>query len=145
VKMIPVFRRAFLVLTAALFFSGLLYFILDKLVNRGPWHGMTLHLHGIIGLIFMVVFGDLLPTHVAPGLQGKVRRKTGLWVLALTGLLLLSVPALYYLTNEDLRTSVALIHTLLGLVVVVPFGIHLLHGRSETKTASRKRSRARRG
>lgn len=85
-----------------------------------------LRLHAWIGLWFLMVFGYLYGAHIQPGLMGRRKRKSGWILLALFGILFVTVPGLYYITNDDFKNKVALIHTVLGLVLFAPFFVHLL-------------------
>jgi FtsH-binding integral membrane protein len=80
--------------------------------------------HSVISLWFLILFGYLFHSHVEPSWRRGQKLKSG---AALTGtfiLLIVTVPGLFYLTNETLKSSVVWIHTYVGLSVLAVFLIH---------------------
>lgn len=130
--MSPPFKKVFLTSAALLYLSGVGYMILDTFVKvkgefgseHHPLQAPLLHVHGIVGLVFLVVFGHLYATHIRPGLRGRRRKRSGYFILIPLTLLALSVPALYYPASEELKNLVAGLHTYLGLAALIPFGLH---------------------
>ena len=126
------FKLIFIGTCLLLYITGALYAVFDNFVHvqgdfgdRHPLQFPTLHLHGIVSLLFFILFGYLFATHILPGLRGRRRRTSGWIVLGLIGILCATVPGLYYLTSESAKNVVAVIHTTLGLLAVVPFIIHM--------------------
>ncbi|HVV71569.1 MAG TPA: hypothetical protein VHI52_08735 [Verrucomicrobiae bacterium] len=127
------FKAVFFISAVLLYFSGVGYVIFDTFVHvKGefgnephPLQIHFLHLHGIAGLVFLFVFGHLFASHIRPGLRGHRRKVTGLSIFIPLAVLALTVPGLYYFGNEHLKNMVAAVHTYLGLVTVIPFGLHL--------------------
>jgi hypothetical protein len=89
-----------------------------------PFRVWWLDVHSVIGLFFMVLFGYLLHSHVRPSWRLRRRRKSGAVLTAGICLLLVTVPGLFYLSNEWAKTQVALFHTYFGLFMFFPFAVH---------------------
>jgi hypothetical protein len=132
VKLPQQFRFIVLTSLAGLYFSGAITWILDNwfLVNNGlgpepsPFHTWWREIHSIISLSFMVTFGYLLNSHVRPAWRTGRRLKSGFVLTAGIVMLLLTVPALFYLADESLKSKVVFFHTYFGLVMLLPFAVH---------------------
>lgn len=131
-KMSRALKLVFYSSFSILFFSGLLYFLMDQFIRvQGPFGETThpaqfwaLRSHAIAGLWFLYLFGFLYGRHVKPGLRSKKRLPSGIFFLVPIAVLCLSVPALYYLSNETWKHYAALIHTYLGIALILPLLIH---------------------
>lgn len=89
-----------------------------------PFRVWWLEIHSIIGLFFMVVFGYLLHSHVRPSWMRQRRVPSGVTLTAGIILLMVSVPFLFYLANEEWKAWVGWAHTYFGLVMAAPFIWH---------------------
>jgi hypothetical protein len=115
-----------------MYFSGVITWVLTHWIkfNGGfgpeptPLRTWWLDVHSIIGLFFMVLFGYLFHSHVRPSWRLRRRRRSGFVLTSGIVLLLLTVPALFYLSNEFAKSQIALFHTYLGLVMFLPFAVH---------------------
>lgn len=132
-KVFQPFKAILLTTLALLFATGALVFVYSQWlrVDRGlgpeprPEQITILQVHSIAGLLFLALFGYLWATHVLPGWRRRRRVKTGV-VLTLTCVLLfLTVPLLFYASNEEVKGWAAWIHTYLGLISLLPFVAHL--------------------
>ncbi len=127
------FKIFFFLLCLSLYLSGLLYFAFDLFVRVETQFGPNkhflqkpiLHLHAILGLIFLVVFGFLIEKHIVPGLKGVSRYKSGLALFMFITFLCFSVPFLYYSPNENLQFISAQVHTYIGIVSILFFMLHI--------------------
>jgi len=128
------FKIIFFSACIGLYISGVAYYYFEHFVrvttefgnDQSPYQALILHLHGMIGLLFLSLFGYLWATHIRPGLRGRVRKKSGLTMLFSVLILCLTVPGLYYLGDEKLRAVFSNVHTYLGLAVIVPFLVHYI-------------------
>ncbi len=128
------FKIIFLFSVLGLYLSGLLYFIFDHFfkisgafgTENHAWQLPTLHVHAILGLLFLFLFGYVYGMHIEPGLKGTRRRFSGIVMVGVIILLSVSVPGLYYLTDGNFKSGTVFVHTYLGLVAPVPFLLHLL-------------------
>jgi hypothetical protein len=133
IKLHSGFKRLLFTTSALLYASGVAYLIFDTFVRvhgefgnePHPLQATVLHIHGIVGLVFLFVFGHLYANHIRPGLRGKRRKLTGWAIFAPITFLALTVPGLYYFGNENLKNAIAALHTYVGLAVLLPFGLHL--------------------
>jgi len=141
------FKWIFYSCVVMLYLSGVVFFLSDHFFQVKTEFGMTppaaqihiLHIHSIVGLFFIFAFGYIYRVHVEPGLRGTRRRKSGISLLAVIAFLCLTVPFLFYATDESLRSSVAAIHTYIGLATVLPFLLHfLLRDRKKKKERPRR-------
>ncbi len=148
-RMTREFKIIFLTTCMGLYISGGAYFYFEHFIRvatefgegQSPHQALILHLHGIIGLLFLGLFGYLYGTHVKPGLRGRARRVSGYAILTAVSILCLTVPGLYYLGDERLRSIFSNVHTYLGLAVFLPFIWHFV-GRFEKMRARKTRERA---
>jgi hypothetical protein len=90
-----------------------------------PLQTPTLHFHGVLGLLFLFVFGILFSSHIQPGLRQTRRKPTGVSLFLILTLLSITVPLLYYLGEDHWRKLTADFHTLLGLALVPMIIMHL--------------------
>jgi hypothetical protein len=131
-RLTPGLRRILLSTLALLYASGLMTWMLSKwfLLDGGfglessPLRVWWLEIHSIAGLFFLVVFGYLLHSHVRPGWRRRKRRKSGGTLTASILFLIITVPFLFYVSNETLKTQVVWIHTYFGIAAVLPFFVH---------------------
>ncbi len=90
-----------------------------------PFALPSLHIHSILGLWFLIVFGYLFHSHILPGLRRQQKLKSGWAVLLVCLILILTVPGLFYLTDESFKSLTSLIHVSVGLASILIFAIHL--------------------
>ncbi|MGZ3727010.1 MAG: hypothetical protein ACXWQQ_14490 [Pseudobdellovibrio sp.] len=86
----------------------------------------VLRFHGTLSLGVLMLFGYIFKAHVLTSLRIRRHVKSGLTLTVYCCLIVLTLPFLMYLTDEDLKSKVELIHTYLGLLLIVPFIIHML-------------------
>jgi hypothetical protein len=80
--------------------------------------------HSTFGLWFLILFGYLFNSHVRRGWRADRKIKSGIFLISPIIFLIVTVPLLFYLTDESLKERVVWIHTYLGLVMPAPFIIH---------------------
>lgn len=116
-----------------LYVTGVVVFLLSRwfLVDRGfgpepsVWKLSVLQIHSIVGLGFIFLFGYLWPTHIVPGWRRRRKRLTGFLMTAACVILLLTVPLLFYATQEAVKSAAVWLHTYLGLGAVLPLLAHM--------------------
>jgi hypothetical protein len=91
-----------------------------------PW---LLKAHGAAAMVSLIVLGTLLTVHVKRGWQAKVNRRSGVSVLTIFGVLIVSGYALYYVGEERIRALVSNIHLWVGLGMPVVLILHIVLGR----------------
>src|SRR5262245_15110306 len=111
-------KRALYVVAALLWISGTCwlyfsYFASDgaSFSAPGPAPALLPELHGAAAMAFLIAFGTLLPQHLPNGWQQRRQRPSGLALVAVCAILVLSGWGLYYLSDESLRTGTRLIHS----------------------------------
>jgi hypothetical protein len=91
-----------------------------------PW---WLRLHGAAAMGFLLALGSLLPGHITRGLHLRKNLVSGLAVLSMMCLLVLTAYGLYYAGDETVRPWISLGHWVLGLAIGVVFGLHVWLGK----------------
>jgi hypothetical protein len=127
-------KRILYISLSLLFLSGLYYFILDhyfKTVGefgeiQNPAQFWSLRLHSLTGLWFFIFFGYFYAKHIQPGLKGQRLKKSGLLLYSVLAILFLTVPGLFYLSDETLKFWTAQFHTYLGLLFPFFIAAHIL-------------------
>lgn len=91
-----------------------------------PW---WLKLHGAVAMLFLIVFGALLPAHAFRAWRLKKNRNSGAVMMAMVVILVLSAYGLYYAGGDVLRDWLAVIHWVTGLVAVAGLTVHIWMGK----------------
>lgn len=94
-----------------------------------PFRIWWLQLHSVTGMFFMILFGYLWHAHVRPSWMRRRRIWSGGVLTAALIVLIVTVPLLFYVINETVKSQVALVHTYLGLALVLPFFYHYFFAR----------------
>ncbi len=123
---------------AILLFTGIAWLILDTWVRTegefGPEHHPAEHwiliAHGIGAYAFLLILGALIPVHIPLGWRQKRNRVTGVTVLVVCAILSVTALGLYYVGEDVARSSVSLIHWLVGVAAAGILLIHVTRGRS---------------
>jgi hypothetical protein len=136
---------------ALLFLSGALWLV-ARFGLRGqgefgetvsPLEPWSLKLHGGAAMLFLVLLGTLLPGHVRRAWNARMSRGPGILLLGLSGVLILSGYALYYLAGEATRWIVSPLHWVVGLLLPVGLAWHVWEGRRlRRRTRARRRGRS---
>ncbi len=80
-------------------------------------------------MIFLVLLGTLLPTHVVRAWRSGRNRLSGVALLIAIGLLVVSGYGLYYFGGDLLRNVTQWTHLGLGILEPILFIMHLILGR----------------
>ena len=130
---IPYRQKLTLLLSlSALYITGLLTWVLShwffERTNFGEepsaLRAFWLQMHGLAGLWFLVLFGFIFHSHLMPAWRRGRKRLTGSLLTAVLAFLSLTVPVLYYIANESIKNSTAIVHTYVGLAAVLVFLLH---------------------
>ena len=98
-----------------------------------PW---WLKLHGGLAMLFLIVFGSLLPAHALRAWRLKKNRNSGAVMMTIIVVLVASAYGLYYAGGDVLRDWLAVIHWLAGLLAVAGLALHIWIGK-RTRSAPR--------
>ena len=125
------------IILAACAFSGALFFLMHELQVSLPGTGARSMLvtHGISAGFALLVFGAVLPGHLRAAWIAKRNRTSGIAMLIVMSVLMLSGLMLYY-GSEEIRDGVVLTHWVVGFAAFAVFILHLLLGRSAGHPAS---------
>jgi len=91
-----------------------------------PW---WLKLHGAAGMIFLIVFGALLPAHAVRAWRMNKNRNSGAAMLAIVAILVVTAYGLYYAGGDVLRDWLGVIHWITGLLAVAGLALHIWIGK----------------
>jgi len=82
-----------------------------------PWEAPLMRLHGVIAVGVVFLFGWASASHISARWSAASNRKSGLWLLAITLVLLFTGYALYY-TSGALHDGAAQLHRWLGVAAL---------------------------
>ena len=102
---------------------ALLHYLADE-STAVPANALLMKIHGAAAMLALLLLGALLP-HVAWGWRLAHNRASGMALLSLNGLLIVTGYLLYYAGGDALRQSASVIHLVLGAVLAVLLPIHL--------------------
>jgi len=122
--------------------SGILWIVLHYFLARQgefgsephPLERWTLALHGAGAFAALLLGGWLWKAHVAPWWDSPNRRASGIVLVALGAVLIVSGYLLYYASGDALRDFVGALHWTIGVLLAVPLLVHALRsGRYRAK------------
>ncbi len=119
-------RSLLLGVCALLWLSGALWLLLEWVFPQrnefgplpNPWEAPLLRVHGLVAVAAVFLFGWVAAGHIRVRWWQGMNRPSGLWLLGLASVLVLSGYALYY-TTARLHAGAALVHEWLGLVAII--------------------------
>ncbi len=113
--------------------SGSSFFILKTwFVQQGEyglvkhaWQYPALQIHGAMAFLMMVGFGFVLGAHMPKSWKTKEKRKTGILLLTMPSLLILSGYLLYYVAQDTFREWLEYTHLAIGLLLPLGLTLHI--------------------
>lgn len=127
-------RLKWLVLASlhAMYFTGLITWVMGYWFQvqtafgnePSPFRLWWLQLHSIVSLWFLILFGYLFHAHVQPAWRRRKKRRSGAVLTGTLIFLIATVPGLFYIANEYLKSWVAMVHADVGLTVLLIFLLH---------------------
>jgi hypothetical protein len=125
-------RRAFGVAGLALWISGAAWLIAHYLLQHsgpfGPqpsaWEPKWLAIHGAAAFAVVWLLGWITGTHVPAVWPSRTRQSSGIALLVLAGLLVVSGYLLYYVVGDSTRNVVGVLHWIIGLAALPAFFLH---------------------
>ena len=100
--------------------------------QSSPWQPAWMRIHGALAMVFLVLFGTLLTQHVPWGWKQRQQRPSGVSLLAISSVLIVTGWGLYYLVDTEIRHWVSLIHWGLGLLFPAIIALHVILGKSRS-------------
>lgn len=102
------------------------YPVVDEFGARPhPAEKFLLQGHGAAAMGWLLILGALLQHHVRVGLRHRRRLVSGLSLLGLNAILIVTGYGLYYAGDERLRAWASWSHSVVGGAVVLAFALHL--------------------
>lgn len=135
------FLRLFWWITGLALLSGLLLIpgVMEmKLQLSMPWRLEAGHrlwvaaLHLLTALGVICILGAIWAVHMLRGWRAKRNRFTGVFLVSLFAILILSAIGIYYFGDEVASNWASLIHTVFGVVIGLAVWLHILVGLRET-------------
>ena len=134
-------------LGTALAASGVLWILFHYFLARPDEFGATRHpleiwwlrLHGAAAMGFLVVLGSVLPVHARRAWHARLNYRTGISVLSIAAVLVLTGYGLYYAGDELLRPWMSVLHWAVGLLAAPLLWLHAVRG----KRAAARRAQGR--
>jgi len=130
-------RIALYLVAGALWTTGLAHWWLsgaaaaagDLSAAASTWRPRLLALHGLAALLFLVVFGSLLPNHLLRTWRAGANRASGVAAVVVASLLAVSGWVLYYGSDEGVRAAAVAAHDVVGLLLPLGLAVHVALGR----------------
>jgi hypothetical protein len=98
-----------------------------------PLEAWWLRLHGACAFASLWLAGLLWAVHVRPALARPGRRRSGILLLVMLGVLAVSGYLLYYAIDDGVRDWTRLLHWLVGLSLAPVLIVHVLRGRAKRR------------
>jgi hypothetical protein len=137
----PSFRVVFYAILSLLFATGALWLLADDAASQPgseTWPAIAtllLTLHGSLAMLTLLALGALLAVHVFPSWQKKRNLATGVGLLVVNALLVITACGLYYIGGEALRRAASNVHLALGFLLPLLATVHVVRGRQARKRA----------
>lgn len=139
-------RAALYLVLGVLFVSGAWWVLLDTTRDpfgdtAGPSAGpLLLAVHGAGAMIFLLLLGALLPLHIQGNWASDRNRWTGIVMLAVNALLIVTAYILYYSGSDLVRGWGSDLHIAGGFFLPLWIAVHVWLGRRARLAAQRRRS-----
>lgn len=122
-------KRMFYSTITALFLTGIIYLFLDSQNDLDSTQReiktFSLHLHGWLSPILTFLFGCIISSHVKAAWSYKKNLPSGLSLICLISLLIITATALYYVSSDFLRLFSWWVHILAGFTLPVCIFSHV--------------------
>jgi uncharacterized membrane protein YfcA len=129
----------FYTVSGLLFFSGLLWLLFHNFITPPDEFGVShnvleprlLEIHGALAMVFLIVLGVLIPTHMHHPWHQRRNRMTSMFMVGGCLIMVLSGYGLYYFGGELLRPFVSKLHGIFGCLIPLILVWHVLAGRKK--------------
>jgi hypothetical protein len=136
-RLLPLQRKAIYVITAALWLTGLQWWLLDRWGEvdgafgpaKNPLQRPTLVLHGCLALGYLLLLGSLITVHIRRGWAVPRHRLQASVLLGAQILLIATAAGLYYVGHETARSWISIAHLAIGLSLAVLLPLHVVLAR----------------
>ncbi len=135
----PYLRWAVYTVFVLLFVSGAAWLLADQFkdsTNGELWQAAGANLlmvHGGAAMATLLLLGALFPLHMQRAWRAHKNRMTGIAMVTLNTILVVTSFGLYYLGSEMLRPWISDAHIAVGLTLPILLLIHIVLGRRGSK------------
>lgn len=141
VRLSPRHERWIYAIGAILLLSGLAWLIAHYFFaghgEFGDMHNASepwwLRLHGAAAMGFLIALGSVLPGHITRAWRLRKNHRSGLLMLALVLMLILTGYGLYYAGDERSRPWISAIHWIIGFIAFSGMWLHVRLGKRRVK------------
>jgi hypothetical protein len=92
--------------------------------------------HGGMAMLALIMLGALIPIHIQRAWRGRLNRLTGIAMVTVNAVLVLTAFGLYYAGSDTLRGWVSDIHIAVGLAFPAVIFVHIVIGRARKRAPS---------
>jgi len=125
IRFSPLLNYWFYSVFGVLFLSGVIW-LLVRYSDFAPW---LLRIHGAAAMASLVILGVLIPAHMRRAWERKRNQVTGIIMVALCLLMILSGYGLYYCGDELLHAWWSGFHSVVGCLFPLTLVWHVFSGR----------------
>jgi heme A synthase len=124
---------------AVLVLTGVGWLVADQgkdAANTELWQeaaASLLMLHGGGAMLTLLFLGALVPLHVQRAWRGRKNRTTGVTMVTLNVLLVVTAFGLYYAGSDAVRLWISDVHIAIGVILPALFIVHVLLGRRSAR------------
>jgi len=135
----PRFRWALYAAFGALFLTGAAWLVADQMkegAHGDVWQetaSYLLMIHGGAAMLMLMLYGALIPLHVARSWRARKNRVTGTAMVTFNTVLIATSFGLYYAGSEVLRPWMSGVHIGVGLALPILIAVHVVLGRRSTE------------
>jgi len=127
----------FYIIFVLVFLTGVVWLYFDSFVTvesvigsaKHPMQKWVLNSHGVFSIIFTFMFGLIYGVHIKRTWPMQKRRMSGLSLVSLLCVIIVTGFLLYYAGNETLRALSSYIHWVLGLSIPLVLVRHIRSSR----------------
>jgi hypothetical protein len=104
--------------------------------NGEFWQDLSakmLVVHGGMAMLALLMLGALIPIHIQRAWRGRLNRLTGIAMVTVNAVLVVTAFGLYYSGSDMLRGWVSDIHIAVGLAFPVVILVHIVIGRTRKR------------
>jgi len=128
-------RRALYWVAGTLFVTGVFWALLHYLPRQlgldessaMAGAAFTMKLHGAAAMLALVLIGTLVPGHISHGLENNINKASGIGMLFLLGLLVVSGYFLYYAGSDEARQVNSFVHLAAGIALPATIVVHVMN------------------
>ena len=124
---------------AILFVTGAVWLVGEAKMDSPDgefWQDLSakmLVVHGGTAMLALLMLGALIPIHVQRAWRGRLNRLTGIAMVTVNAVLVLTAFGLYYAGSDTLRGWISDIHIASGLAFPAVIFVHIVIGRARKR------------